>query len=250
MDGWQIPLTQTPHAEFRPTADGEGERPDEIPPNSEHTRQAKVIQLDAGTSETVTLDIVWERLSAGRWRAVDQFTTDGRHYLVAKVQRPPEGRLDVDLLLRTLLGERQKVVALDTELSPSTITTRLGSILARMGFLPKPARVPILLVATAAVAMGRAMLPEARMTRLSSPGGDLVILSTTRLDAHLRCALTPAEAFVAGLLVDGLSHREIAARRGSTTRTVANQVASIFRKLDVSGRRELLLHAVAGHVDA
>jgi len=181
---------------------------------------------------------------------VTQFTTDDRHYLVVKSQRAPHKQPEVELLLRTLLGERQKVVALDTELSPSTITTRLSSSLASMGFPPRPARVPILLVATAAVAAGRIGTPAARLTRATTPEGEFAILSTTRLDAHLRLILTPAEWLVARLLVDGLSHREIAARRGSTTRTVANQVASIFRKLEVSGRRELLLRAVTGHAQA
>jgi DNA-binding NarL/FixJ family response regulator len=191
--------------------------------------------------------VIWKRLTAGRWHLEEQFTTEARHYLVLKTQSPPGRQLEVELLLRTLLGERQKVVALDTELSPSTITTRLGATLAKMGFPPKPARVPILLVAAAAVATGRVRLPDARITGWSAPAGEFVILSTARLDAHLRVLLTPAEWLVARLLVDGLSHREIAAQRGSTTRTVANQVASIFRKLDVSGRRELLLHAVTGH---
>jgi DNA-binding NarL/FixJ family response regulator len=210
----------------------------------------KAIVLDAWAQEEVTLDAIWGRLVTGHWHVENQFTTESRHYLVVKPQRRPAEELEVDLLLRTLLGERQKVIALESDLSPSTITTRLACTLAKMGFPPKPARVPILLVAAAAVATDRVRLPAARVTRWSTPSGELMIVSTTRLDAHLRDVLTPAEGLVARLLVDGLSHREIAARRGSTSRTVANQVASIFRKLDVSGRRELLLRAIARYVDA
>jgi len=213
---------------------------------SEHE---KAVLLDAWALEQVTLDVIWDRFATGRWHVEDQFTTEARHYLVVKPNRPPEKELEVELLLRTLLGERQKVIALDTDRSPSTITTHLSMILAQMGFAPKPARVPILLVAAAAAAAGQVRL-SARITRWATPAGELIVLSTQRLDGHLRTVLTPAECLVARLLVDGLSHREIAARRGSTTRTVANQVASIFRKLDVSGRRELLLRAIAGHVDA
>jgi DNA-binding NarL/FixJ family response regulator len=213
---------------------------------SEHE---KAVLLDAWAQEQVTLDVIWDRLATGRWHLEDQFTTEARHYLIVKPHRPSERELEVDLLLRTLLGERQKVIALDTDRSPSTITTHLSAVLAQMGFPPKPARVPILLVAAAAVAAGQFRL-SARVTRWATPNGELIVLSTRRLDAHLRTVLTPAEVLVARHLVDGLSHREIAARRGSTTRTVANQVASIFRKLNVSGRRELLLRAIAGHVDA
>src|SRR5262249_20670941 len=59
-------------------------------------------------------------------------------------------------------------------------------------------------------------------------------------------ALTEAEADVARLVIEGLSNAEIAERRGSAERTVANQVASIYEKLGVGSRPEFvvsLLHA-------
>ena len=51
--------------------------------------------------------------------------------------------------------------------------------------------------------------------------------------------LTAAERAVAVLAVEGLSTRAIAARRGSSTRTVSNQLASVYEKLDVRSRVEL-----------
>lgn len=51
--------------------------------------------------------------------------------------------------------------------------------------------------------------------------------------------LTASEHEIAIAIVSGASYREIAATRGSSARTVASQVASIFRKCGVSGRREL-----------
>ncbi len=52
-------------------------------------------------------------------------------------------------------------------------------------------------------------------------------------------ALTPGEAAVASLAVTGLSNAGIARARGSSPRTVANQLASVFRKLGVASRLEL-----------
>jgi DNA-binding NarL/FixJ family response regulator len=52
--------------------------------------------------------------------------------------------------------------------------------------------------------------------------------------------LTPAERAVTSLLLGGLSNAEIAAKRGTSERTVANQIAAIFRKLGVSSRTELV----------
>jgi len=52
--------------------------------------------------------------------------------------------------------------------------------------------------------------------------------------------LSPAESRVAVLVALGRSNAEIAKMRGASVRTVANQVASLFRKLGVHSRLELL----------
>ncbi len=51
--------------------------------------------------------------------------------------------------------------------------------------------------------------------------------------------LTRAEREVLVLLVGGASNPEIAAARGTSPRTVANQVSFVFRKLGVRSRAEL-----------
>jgi DNA-binding NarL/FixJ family response regulator len=52
--------------------------------------------------------------------------------------------------------------------------------------------------------------------------------------------LTRAEWDVAWLVVAGRKNRQIAEKRGTTLRTVANQVASIYRKLSINRRAELV----------
>lgn len=51
--------------------------------------------------------------------------------------------------------------------------------------------------------------------------------------------LTPAEREVTVLLLDGRDNASIAEERGTSLRTTANQIASVFRKLGVSSRAEL-----------
>lgn len=51
--------------------------------------------------------------------------------------------------------------------------------------------------------------------------------------------LSPGESAVVRLAVLGLSNPEIAKSRGCSPRTVANHLASAYRKLGVSGRRAL-----------
>ncbi|MBM4780566.1 MAG: helix-turn-helix transcriptional regulator [Archangiaceae bacterium] len=51
--------------------------------------------------------------------------------------------------------------------------------------------------------------------------------------------LTPAEQQVLELLLSGASNADIAKKRKTAVRTVANQVASLFRKYGVGSRAEL-----------
>ena len=62
--------------------------------------------------------------------------------------------------------------------------------------------------------------------------------------------LTPAEAGVAELAIAGFSNAEIAARRGVSRSTVANQMACVLRKLDVASRRELAVRYLKGDIAA
>lgn len=54
--------------------------------------------------------------------------------------------------------------------------------------------------------------------------------------------LTRAERAVAALLIDGLTNGQIASRRGTSERTVVNQVAAIYKKAGVASRAELTAH--------
>ena len=58
--------------------------------------------------------------------------------------------------------------------------------------------------------------------------------------------LTPAERRVCRLLLDGLSNAQIAGARGTSVRTVANQIASIFAKTKTRSRTELFVWSTSG----
>lgn len=54
-----------------------------------------------------------------------------------------------------------------------------------------------------------------------------------------RWDLTPAERQVAALLLQGLSHKQIAARRDASERTVRQQAHLLYRKARMGGRADL-----------
>lgn len=52
--------------------------------------------------------------------------------------------------------------------------------------------------------------------------------------------LTPAQREIIEAVAAGLSNAEIAKQRGTSVKTVANQLAALFERFDVHGRGELL----------
>ena len=81
---------------------------------------------------------------------------------------------------------------------------------------------------------------EPRVTSFEIEGEELAVVSfpvdVTPPTAHL----TPSEWEIVDLIRDGHSNREIAKSRGTSSRTVANQIAGLFKKLGVSSRSELV----------
>lgn len=82
---------------------------------------------------------------------------------------------------------------------------------------------------------------RARLQLLELQLGDheLVVLSVDDGPQQPVEGLTEAERAVALDAVAGSSNKEIAERRGSKVRTVANQLAAVYRKLGVASRAEL-----------
>ncbi len=74
---------------------------------------------------------------------------------------------------------------------------------------------------------------EFAVVSLPAPGGALPGLSSS-------------EREVAALVLAGLSNRDIALERGTSPRTVANQIQSLYRKLGVGSRAELAARVSGG----
>lgn len=79
-----------------------------------------------------------------------------------------------------------------------------------------------------------------RASVLSGAMGDVVVLSYPAAAVLLPPGLTDAEREVVAAILDGKSNAAIAAARGRSPRTVANQINSVFRKLGVGSRAELV----------
>jgi DNA-binding CsgD family transcriptional regulator len=82
--------------------------------------------------------------------------------------------------------------------------------------------------------------PELQVFDIEVGGHSLVVVSLpTRRHVEVADGLTPAEHAVAQLAMTGMSNAAIGRRRQCSARTVANQLASVYRKLGVQSRGEL-----------
>jgi DNA-binding NarL/FixJ family response regulator len=73
-----------------------------------------------------------------------------------------------------------------------------------------------------------------------------LVISFPISDVDWRRGLSPAEVSVVEAMLAGEGRPQIAARRGTAMRTIVNQIASAFRKLDVSSRLELSFYILTG----
>jgi DNA-binding NarL/FixJ family response regulator len=194
------------------------------------------------------LSSVWPELVSGRARVIGSGATEAHHYvqLGASPVALDTNKLSarrVKMFERVLLGEPLKVVAIEMGYSISTVATAVGDCLSAMGLTGGSNRIPALLVLALHALRGRAGCTGVRVELVSEESRD-VQLSSDRLELPLRDKLTISELAVVALVIEGNSHAEIAKRRHTSARTVANQIASVHRKLRVSSRMELLCYLV------
>jgi DNA-binding NarL/FixJ family response regulator len=83
-------------------------------------------------------------------------------------------------------------------------------------------------------------MPRARLSSLPPPFDDHVVLSVPFSRPAAFAALTQSEVAVAEGLLAGASPAEVARDRGVSKRTIGRQIDSIYRKLGVSSRYELV----------
>ncbi len=90
----------------------------------------------------------------------------------------------------------------------------------------------------------------ARVSKMSFGDESWAVVSIPLAEVMVPECLSAAEREVARLVLEGRSSREIAKVRGTSARTIANQLAAIFRKLGVSSRAELARACFAALDDA
>jgi DNA-binding CsgD family transcriptional regulator len=198
------------------------------------------------SADRVELSALWDDLVAGTCK-IESWSHEPDTWSMVVTRAPavigsppvPLRPRDQEILEHALLCGVRKLVAVEVGLSCSSIAVIMQSCFQFMGLSCLPSRIPGLVVA-AAHARHRQTSPQ----RGAHSQRDRLYLRQSirvlRPDVALAAWLAPAEHAVIALLIEGQTYAEIAQARHTSIRTVANQVASGFRRLGVSGRAELL----------
>jgi len=193
---------------------------------------------------------LWLSLCSGRLQISDLTELNGQTVAILE-RRLTDGALRnaiprrrLEVLERRLSGDSEKAIAIDLDLSGSTVCSHIRRALEAVS--PDP-RIPGLMMLLARVyhaATSDAPI-DATFTRLTLAEPCFVV-SLPQLELGDSRHLSPAEIEVCQLLLRGRTHDEIANLRGTRPRTVSNQIASIFQKFNVSGRMTLMTALIRG----
>jgi DNA-binding NarL/FixJ family response regulator len=197
--------------------------------------------FEAHAAPTLPLSRIWAALRSGAAVVKGVEQNAERLYITLERRKPRMStsrilRRRLDVLERLLLGDSGKVIAYDLDLSMSTIATDRIMACRALGLDAETSRKPMFLVMAVHAALG--MIES--VAQIHSASETQTLLSVERPDRQVGCRLTTTEFQVLVDIVDGFTHAEVAHRRGKSIRTIANQLASVFHKLRVSGKGSLL----------
>lgn len=202
--------------------------------------RAAVLHIDRARSRPGRLQgeaslNAWTALLDGRWSLVDHFEADGRRFVVALRNDPehpdPRGLSQRERQVADSLGRGQSIqaTAYALGLSPSAIVKAADQAQGKLGLGSR-------------VALAAFFSPNGPSARLADLGlGDerLLVACEGRGKPAPLALLTSAEREVATALLQGATLADIALKRQTRERTVANQVQAIYRKLGVNSRLSL-----------
>jgi len=213
-------------------------------------------ERDAAFSQSFDLSQLWLELCRGTWRFRDTFPTEGRYIALLEetsVRFPqPLKACKLSVLKRVLLGETPKAVAIEQRMGLSSVAASIQDCLLGMGIPGRLSQASVLLTMAACAAhQPDRCLSRARLSRVEANGEAYWVVSVVRPDLSFPVQLSHAEAAVVRELVAGRSHAQISSLRATSPRTVANQLATVFRKFGVSGRgavvHKLIQHSLSHH---
>jgi DNA-binding CsgD family transcriptional regulator len=182
-------------------------------------------------------------LFLGHWKLLEHFELEGVRYFVFSPNDRGEALTPRErhILERAAAGESDWTAAAALGCSPSTVAIHRQRAMAKIGIFSRALLSQVLALAAGGSngSTTGGSVQKLRGGSFIANGRNLYVLCSPSLSERLPPVLTASERAVAALLLEGLSNRDVAAMRGTSVRTVANQVSAILRKLRIGSRTEI-----------
>ena len=185
----------------------------------------------------------WQQILLGHLEVLDRSDRDGRGYLVLRrVQSSAKGTLTLRqrraLTLRAA-GHAYKFIAYELGISNSTASLDVAEGMAKLGL-----RSVLELVCCLGEGEGTSTLSALTLEREVPATTSLLLASFAIPEPNFpvswRSRLTHRELSVLRDFLRGATDQEIALHHSKSRHTVRNQIASIYKKLGVSGSLDLM----------
>jgi DNA-binding NarL/FixJ family response regulator len=186
---------------------------------------------------------LWRCMVEGRWTLVDRFEADGKRFIVAHPNQDNGAPLraltdrEQQVATQAALGRSNKLIAYDLGLASGTVARLVSDACRKLGVRSRT-ELPTLAAPLGLSWMRLGAGPEEAQVAVG--------VASQRGGAEFP-ALTQGEGEIVTCVVAGNTNAEIASKRGVAPRTVANQLATIYRKLGVQSRNELAAMVAKAH---
>lgn len=179
----------------------------------------------------------WDELLGGAWAVTEHVAGASTRIILARSARGPACddaiRVDeIDLAKRRAQGDSVKLIAIEIDRGAPFVSRRVATVMRKLKLKTEADLVALLSERTPAGLTAR---------RIHVDAGQFLVMRYPTPSWLLPPHLTSAERSIVLDLIAGRSRQAIARARATSPRTVANQVAAIFRKLGVESRIGLLV---------
>ncbi|MCA9631911.1 MAG: hypothetical protein KC766_29865 [Myxococcales bacterium] len=189
--------------------------------------------------EAFVSERVWGAICDGTLRVEAASIGRGTRFLVLRGCSSEEANAlthrERQIVDRIAAGDCPTVVGFDLGISGSTVATHLASALHK---LTQGSRLRLY------EAWALVHQTGARLIHVAGEACWILVAPLQPWPGSNR--LTPAQLAVVDCLMNGLSNAEIAAARNVSIRTVANQLAAVFQRLQIADRNDLALLVLSG----
>ncbi|MBX3228462.1 MAG: helix-turn-helix transcriptional regulator [Labilithrix sp.] len=237
----------TPDAIFTPAGKvAHVERGHESALTSLRDRVVHLARVRRGATRTDPDDVLasWSALVRGTYTLVGRVESDGQRFVIAYANAPgvhdPRGLTKTEAAIAGWIvrGHSQKLIAYELGLSVGAISGLLARVYEKLRVRSR-------------VELAARLAPPERLTRVPVDDRELLVFSGSPPDASPDelASLTPAERRVLRGVVSGEKTAAIAASLGKSEHTITHQIGSVFRRLGVTSRGELIAKLAARRCD-